>query len=257
MATAPRRPLLGVLLAIAITATMDASGLTAFSALPLFPLLAVFWYIERLSRRSMGLVRGRRRHYGLAAFHPLGVLGVAALVAASAGAVDLSHTNWEKTWLNLALVTVSTVLGAIVTEEGFFRGWLWASLERGGEPQSRILVWTSIAFSLWHVSAETLETGFDLPPAQIPVFLFNAAVLGAAWGLLRWVSGSVLVASLSHGVWNGIAYVFFGFGTKAGALGIENTALYGAEAGVVGLALNVVFVAALWRSRQAVPASPT
>jgi hypothetical protein len=44
-----------------------------------------------------------------------------------------------------------------------------------------------------------------------------------------------------------MAYVFFGFGTRAGALGIQNTALYGPEVGVLGLALNLVFVAILWR----------
>lgn len=49
------------------------------------------------------------------------------------------------------------------------------------------------------------------------------------------------------GVWNGFAYVFFGFGTKVGALGIENTALYGPEIGGAGLVLNVLFAAALWR----------
>jgi hypothetical protein len=77
--------------------------------------------------------------------------------------------------------------------------------------------------------------------------MVNAAVLGVAWGLMRSMSGSVIVASLSHGLWNGIAYSFFGYGTKAGALGIKETALYGPEVGVLGLALNVVVVAALWR----------
>jgi len=70
--------------------------------------------------------------------------------------------------------------------------------------------------------------------------------MGAAWGLLRWISGSVIVASLSHGAWNGLVYALFGFGTRVGALGVENTALFGPEVGVLGLALNAVFVAALW-----------
>ena len=48
-------------------------------------------------------------------------------------------------------------------------------------------------------------------------------------------------------MWNGFAYVFFGFGTKVGALGIENTTLYGPEIGWAGLVLNVLFAAALWR----------
>jgi membrane protease YdiL (CAAX protease family) len=240
------QPVLGVFVAIVITTTMDAVGLWAFSALPLFPLLGIFWYLARYSRASMGFVWGQWRYYILAIVLPVLVLGTITLVSALAGAVDVSQTDWNKAWLNLALITLSTVPVVIITEEGFFRGWLWASLHRAGLRPGRVLAWTSIAFSLWHVSAVTLPTGFDLPRAQIPVYLVNAAVLGAVWGLLRWLSGSVIVASLSHGVWNGLTYVLFGYGTKVGALGIENTARYGPEVGVWGLGLNILAFFALW-----------
>jgi hypothetical protein len=40
-----RLPILGIMVAIAITSTMDAIGLTEFSALPLFPLMLLFWRI--------------------------------------------------------------------------------------------------------------------------------------------------------------------------------------------------------------------
>jgi uncharacterized protein len=246
-ATRLRAPILGVLVAIAITTTMDATGLSVFSALPLFPLMAFFWYLERLSKQSMGFVWGRKRDYGIAILHPLCVLGAMTIVSFLTHVVDFSHTNWRKALLNLILVSFSNFLVVIVTEEGFFRGWLWASLERAGVKPPAILIWSSVAFSLWHLSAVSLKTGFDIPAAQIPVFMVNAAVMGAVWGLLRWISGSVIVASLSHGLWNGMDYVFFGFGTKVGALGIKNTALYGPEVGVLGLALDIVFLAALWR----------
>lgn len=245
MKRALRWPILGVLAAIAVTTAMDAGGLANFSALALLPLMGLFWYLERLSHRSMGFVWGRWRHYGLALLHPLLVLGLLTVIAAAAGAVDVSQTDWKKVWINCVLVAVGTFLVAIVTEEGFFRGWLWASLERAGESPWRVLVWSSIAFSLWHVSAVTLETGFELPPAQIPVYLINVVFLGMAWGLMRWMSGSVIVDSLSHGLWNGIAYSFFGFGTRTGALGIQEPALYGPEVGLLGLALNILFVVAL------------
>ena len=242
-----KRPILGVLAAIAITTGMDANGLSAFSALPLFPLMALFWYLERLSKQSMGFTWGRKRDYGIASLHPLCVLGAITIVSFLTGVVNFSHTNWRKALLNLILVSCSTFVVAIVTEEGFFRGWLWASLERAGAKQPAALIWSSVAFSLWHLSAVSLKTGFDIPAPQIPVFMINAAVMGAVWGLLRWISGSVIVASLSHGLWNGMDYVFFGFGAKIGALGIKNTALYGPEVGVLGLALNIAFLAALWR----------
>ena len=246
-ATRLRGPILGVLVAIAITTTMDANGLSVFSALPLLPLMALFWYLDRLPKQGMGFIWGRKRGYRIATLHPLCVLGAMTIVSFMTGVVDFSHTNWRKALLNLILVSCSTFVGVIVTEEGFFRGWFWASLERTGVKQPAVLIWSSVAFSLWHLSAVSLKTGFDIPAAQIPVFMINAAVMGAVWGLLRWISGSVIVASLSHGLWNGMDYVFFGFGTKIGALGIKNTALYGPEVGVLGLALNIAFLAALWR----------
>jgi uncharacterized protein len=246
MRTGLRWPILGVLAAIAITSTMDASGLTIYSALPLASLLAIFWYLQGFSRRQVGFVWGRAYHYLIAVLYPAVIAAAVTLVAKMAGVIDLSHTNWKKAGINFALVSLPTVLVAIVTEEGFFRGWLWGSLERAGLKGAGILLWSSIAFSLWHWSAVILKTGFAPPPSQVPVFMVNAAVIGAVWGLLRWESGSVIVSSVSHGVWNGMAYVLFGFGTKVGALGIKNTGFFGPEVGVLGLALNLAFLSALW-----------
>jgi uncharacterized protein len=235
------RPRLGVAIAIAITATMDASGLLVFSALPLLPLMALFWWRERFSRQAVGFTWGAARGYGLAL-----VLGLAALAAGVAGDIHTSDTNWRKAGINLVAMTLSTILVAIVTEEGFFRGWLWASLQRAGLDERAVLVWGSLAFAAWHVSAVVLPTGFNPPVAQVPVFLVNAALLGLIWGLLRLISGSVVAASVGHGVWNGLAYIFFGFGAQGGALGLQNTGLFGPEVGWMGLLLNLIFVAVLW-----------
>lgn len=236
-----------MLAAIGITTAMDAGGLAAFSAFPLFPLMGLFWYLQRFSRADVGFVWGKARHYGLAVLFPLAVLSVTAFVAAMTGAVDISETDWQKAGLHLALVASSTIIVATFTEEGFFRGWLWAALRRAGLGKTGVLVLSSLAFALWHVSAVMLETGFNPPPAQIPVYLVNIAVLGGIWGALRSMSGSVVVASVSHGIWNGIAYGFFGFGAKVGALGIGETAIYGPEVGVLGLLLNLIFAVVLWR----------
>jgi len=123
----PWRQILGVLAAIAITTAMDASGLSAFSALPLAPLMGLFWILERLPRRSIVVMAwGRWRDYGLAVLYPVAVIGAVAIVSTAAGAVDVSRTDWRKALINLALMSITTFLVAIVTEEGFFRGWLWA-----------------------------------------------------------------------------------------------------------------------------------
>ena len=249
-------PIAGVFAAIAITTTMDATGLSVFSALPLFPLMLFFWWLQHISRCSMGFVWGQWNHYGLAILYPGVVLSGIGLISAALGAVDTSHTHWEKAWLNFGLISISTILVGLLTEEGFFRGWFWASLQRAGQTAGQALIWSSIAFALWHVSAVTLNTGFNPPLAQVPVYLINAAVIGVIWGSLRWISGSVVVTSVSHGLWNGGAYVLFGFGSKTGALGLKDTAIFGPEVGVLGLVLNVFFAVGLWFLVRGLAISP-
>ena len=53
-------PIVGVAIAIAGTTTMDATGLSAFSAFALLPLMFLFWYLEGLSRSEMGFQWGSR-----------------------------------------------------------------------------------------------------------------------------------------------------------------------------------------------------
>jgi membrane protease YdiL (CAAX protease family) len=182
--------------------------------------------------------------------YPLSIFSTITALAYANHALDLSHTDWTKALLNVALLTGATFLVAIITEEGFFRGWLWASLARAGLKPAALIFWTSIAFSLWHWSAITLDTGFNVPIARIPVFMFNAAILGGVWAVMRERSGSILVPSLSHGLWNGCDYVLFGFGTHHGALGIADTAFYGPEVGLLGLGLNAAFLLLLWLRRS-------
>lgn len=240
-------PIVGILIAIAGTTAMDATGFSDFSAFALLPLMLLFWYLEGLSRSEMGFKWGRPSDFALALLYPLVVIGMIAIVATLAGAVDLPKTNWQKALLNLLIMTISTALVAIITEEGFFRGWLWGSLRRRRVSESHVLIYTSIAFSVWHISAVTLATDYRPASSQLPVFFINAAMIGIVWGMLRWMSGSIIVTSCSHGLWNGIAYAFFGFGTKTGALGVRNTALFGPEIGVLGLVSNAVFALLLWQ----------
>ena len=72
--------------------------------------------------------------------------------------------------------------------------------------------------------------------------------------MLRLISGSVLVASVSHAVWNAIDYPLFGFGEHIGKLGIQQTELYGPEVGILGLILNLGFIVVMgwmvWRKRS-------
>jgi membrane protease YdiL (CAAX protease family) len=237
----------GIAAAIAITTLMDAAGYSMFSALPLFPLAGLFWYLQKFSRADIGLVLGPGHYYGLAIAYPVIVLGVIASIAFVSGAVDTASSDWNKAMLNMALMSTTGVIMVLITEEGFFRGWLWAALRRAGLSDSGTLVWTSIAFTAWHISAVSLETGFDLPAREIPVYLINATLIGGIFGMLRLASGSVVVAAVCHSVWNGIDYPLFGFGESVGALGIGSTHIFGPEVGWLGIACNLAFAIALWR----------
>ena len=87
---------------------------------------------------------------------------------------------------------------------------------------------------------------FDLPAKEIPIYLINGTILGLIWGILRMVSGSVLVPAVSHAVWNGIDYPLFGFGEKIGALGITDTHLYGPDVELFGIVLGLTFLTLIW-----------
>jgi len=247
MTNALRPALIGALIAIAITTTMDATGYSMFSALPLFALTGLFWFLQKFTRKEIGLTWGDPKSYGWALAYPFVVLGIAAAVAYFFGAVDTSDADWKKVFLNMGLSGSVGVLMVMITEEGFFRGWLWASLSRAGKSDKEVLVLTSLAFIVWHISAISLDTGFDLPAREIPIYLINGTILGLIWGVMRMVSGSVLVPAVSHSVWNAIDYPLFGFGEKVGALGISQTHIYGPEVGLLGIVLGVAFLTLLWR----------
>lgn len=243
-----RWPVFGVLVAIAATTTLDAVGLPAYVANSvLLPLFLLFWFLQRLSRTEIGLTWGRGRDYALAVCYPAVVIALGGLIAWLSGAVHLATTDWTATVSSLVVLTLVTSIGAIVTEDGFFRGWLWASLQRAGMTERGLLVWTSVAFAAWHVPMVLLSTDFHLPIAQAPILLLNAGVIGLNWGMIRQRSGSIVAVSVSHGVWNGVVYTLFNEGLTLGILGIHNTSIFGPETGLVGLALNLAFAAVLWR----------
>src|SRR5204862_6924937 len=75
-----------------------------------------------------GIQVGQTGRFVPTLLYPVVVIGLITIAATFAGAVDLSKTNWQKALLNLVILTFSTALVAIITEEGFFRGCFWGSL---------------------------------------------------------------------------------------------------------------------------------
>jgi membrane protease YdiL (CAAX protease family) len=249
--------LLAVLVAIGATTAMDMSGFTAFSALILIIPFAALWIIGRYRRQEVGFVFPNPLRFLPGIIHPLIVLPVLGIAAYASGDGSLTEFDLARTAQFAALVAGSTFLVTLVTEEGLFRGSLWAALNRGGfGPQLTVLL-TSLFFAAWHYSFATLAPGHELPAAQVPVYLANAFTIGAIWAVMRLRSGSVLVPALAHGIWNGAVYILFGLSTQPGALAIENTGMFGPEVGYLGLALNVVFLAGYIFFFRARPPSET
>lgn len=225
---------------------MDAIGISNFNVLPLIPLFFLFWFLWGLSWRELGLAWGRPRAYVLALLYPVLVLSVIGLIAWVSGAATIGTIDWGVALGSFALQFVSTAIFAIVTEDGIFRGWLWASLRRGGVSVPGLVLFTAAAWAAWHIPDVLLPTDFRPTPAEAPVYILNVVAIGVSWGLMRQWSGSILVTSFSHAVWNALTYVLFSVGTTVGVLGIHNTAVFGPEVGLLGLALNVIIAGILW-----------
>ncbi|MEM7186118.1 MAG: CPBP family intramembrane glutamic endopeptidase [Bacteroidota bacterium] len=239
---------IAMLLAVAITTTMDFLGYVMFSAFPLIVLTIAFWIIARLSRTEIGLRWGRGKYYRWALAYPLVVLGITALIAFVTGDFSIATTNNRNEIINLVAGLVIGPIGVLITEEGFFRGVLWGLFGRARYSATKTLYVTTAAFVVWHVSAVLAESEFGLPLSQIPIYLVNATLMGLIWGSLRMASGSIIVASVCHAIWNALAYGLFGYGEKVGLLGVSQTWLLGPEVGLLGILLNGLFY--LWLRRQ-------
>lgn len=240
-------PLLASIIAVVVTAVMDFSGYVMFSALSLIVINAVFWFIQRQTKAEFGLKMGYLKHYGLTLSYPFIVLGLTTLIAYFYGDFSIDMSNGKTTMINLVAGLIMGPLVLILTEEGFFRGWLWGSLKKAGHSDFKILILTSIVFVVWHISAVVSDSDYGLPLTQVPIYLINAFLLSMIWGAMRLVSGSVVVPAVCHAVWNAFAYGLFGFGEKIGFLGVSNTFLLGPEVGYLGIVLNGLFFMWLWK----------
>ena len=234
-------PVLGVLLAIIITTIMDATGSSMFSALPLIVLLVIFWKGERITTKELGFTAGNWQAYPIAVYYPFIIIGGLTSLAFILGLTETSDTDWGKFTTNFLLMSVTGIIMVTITEEGFFRGWLWASLKKRGVSNLTVLIVTSLAFAVWHISVVSFDTGFAPPSHQIPVYLVNVIFMGFVWGSIRLASDSVFAASVSHAVWNAMAYGLFGFGTDPAALGIVDKTYVGPETGILGLIASFLF----------------
>jgi membrane protease YdiL (CAAX protease family) len=239
--------LIACILAIIVSPLVTIlSGSPNYSALVLLPLAVVFWLIVRPSRCDIGIRPGRPGDYGLALAYPVFVMGLLMILIWRIEGVSWAEMDGRRIAFVIAVNSLAGTLGVLLTEEGFFRGVVWGMLKKRNLDGRRILLFTSVAFLIWHVPVAFLEMGEGFPRSAIPLYLANVMLLGLNWGLMRLASGSVIVPALSHAVWNAIAYKFFGFGVEYGELARPSFTVLDPERGMVGIALNAVFLIAAW-----------
>jgi membrane protease YdiL (CAAX protease family) len=240
-------PLLATIGALAVSPLLLlATGQSALYNLWLAVMMIGLWVAQRLTRREVGIAVGDASSYLAALVYVVAIIGCVAFGAWIAQVIDLKDYSAATALRRLSLNFLVTFVLALVTEEGFFRGALWGSCERAGFSPTKTIVWTSVAFGLWHLAVPIIDPDFTQPLSKVPQYVIGSTFFGVAMGLLRWRSGSIVVPSACHALWNATTYTFFGTGDKVGQLGIRDPSVWDPERGYAGLVLAIVAAALLW-----------
>ena len=240
-------PLIATIGAIAISPLLvltTAQG--AFYNLWLAVMMIALWAAQRLTKREIGIAIGDPRSYLIALAYAVGIIGCVAVGAWAAQLIELKDYSATTAFRRLTLNFLVTFVLALVTEEGFFRGALWGSCERAGFSPAKTVIWTSLAFGLWHFAVPIIDPDFAQPLSKVPQYVIGSTAFGVAMGLLRLRSGSIIVPSACHALWNASVYTFFGAGEKMGQLGIADPSIWDPERGYAGLVLAMLVAALLW-----------
>ena len=224
-----------------------SSGIEFLYPLSLLPLAGILWVLTRVPSRDVGLRLGQPRAYAFALAYPIAVMALTGLVAWCTGSIRATHFPVLAVAKGVVLIFLWTLLWCPLTEEGFFRGWLWGVLENRGANMRARLVWTSVLFALWHYAIAFILADAPRPIGNAPAYLVNVLVIGLVFGLLRHMSGSILVPSVSHALWNALQYTLYGLGTNTGVLAESSCRLLDPERGLLGLALSTIAAAFLWK----------
>jgi len=212
-------------------------------ALIIFPIILILVYWTKMNGKELGLEFGRLRDYGWAILYPLSICLVIIVIALLTGNMgEFKYSN--ETSGKIAYLFLYTLILAFATEEGFFRGWLFGILERDKINPKLVLILTAVAFASWHLPLFFLNPSFAW--SMLPIYITGGIIGGVTFGLLRYISGSIIVSSFSHALWNTLVYILFGFGSSIGILGIKMTNIFSPESGLLGLAFGLVFMAILW-----------
>ena len=154
-------PLIGSIGAIVISPLLVlTTGRGLFYNFWLAIMMIALWTVQRLTKRELGIAIGDPKSYAIALAYAVIIIGCVALGARAAQPVDLKDYSAATVFKRLSLNFLVTFVLALITEEGFFRGALWESCERAGFSPARTVIWTSLAFGLWHFAVPIIDPDF-------------------------------------------------------------------------------------------------
>ena len=130
-----------ILLGVAAAVLAPISEIITGSPLPYLLVLTLIagltWAILRLGRREMGLALGGPTRHLVALLYPVAAIGVLGVLTWAVAGTGTEPVFTGENWKRLGLMFLSTWVGTLLTEEGFFRGALWGvSLRAGWKPRS-------------------------------------------------------------------------------------------------------------------------
>ena len=225
---------------------MLATGVSETYNLWLAVMMAAVWFAQRLSKREVGVAIGDGTSYLAALVYVVVIIGIVAAGAWAANLIDVKDLSATTVVRRVTLNFLVTFIFTLVSEDGFLRGALWGSCQRAGFSPAKTVIWTSIAFGLWHLMVPIIDTDFTQPLAKVPQYVVGSTAFGVSMALLRLRSGSVSVPSACHALWNATVYTFFGAGEKLGQLGVTDATIWDPERGYAGLVMAVAAAIVLW-----------
>lgn len=170
---------------------------------------------------------------------------VAMVVFVTAVVVRFAGAGWGRIPLDLLVAVLA--LGVLVgyVEEILFRGIFLRAMRQGGRSEARAVVWTAVAFGLFHLPNIVLGQGW-LGLLQVVVATFTGAMLYA----FRRQWAFILPAMIAHGLWD--VSTFLTGGNTAAWLAVASLPLMLISA-TAGLAVLV----SVWRRDQGLVAIPS
>jgi membrane protease YdiL (CAAX protease family) len=144
----------------------------------------------------------------------------------------------------LILGALITALGAGLTEELAFRGYLIRRMKSLGSLKALLL--SAVLFGVWHFPTSLFVLHTDWPTRL--VYVLNISLLGFLFGHVFLQSRSLIPPSLFHGIWNALDYTFFGFGSTRGIFAGTSRILFDPDEGIVGTV--VLLAAVIWVVRK-------